>query len=40
MLTVEDKLVTHEGLGIVVRHCLGLFYTDGGMVGSWDPEWL
>ena len=39
-LTVEDKLVAHEGMGITAGQCFGLFYAENGMVGSWDPECL
>ena len=39
-LTVEDKLVDHEGLGFVVGRCLGPFYADDGMVGSRYLEWI
>ena len=37
-LTVEDKRVSHEGLGLVVGLFLGLFYADSGMVELQDPE--
>ena len=40
MLTVEDQLVTQEGLVVVVGMCLGLFYADYGVVGSQDQECL
>ena len=37
---VEEKLFAHEGLGLTVGQCLGLFYTNNSMVGSRYPEWL
>ena len=39
-VTVEDQLVTHEGLGPAVGRCLGLLYAYDGVVGSEDTEWL
>ena len=39
-LAVEDKLVAHEGMGIKAGQCLGLFYAENGIVGSWNPECL
>ena len=39
-LTVEDQLVSKEGLGLALGRCLGLFYAKARVVGSWDPEWL
>ena len=39
-LTVEDELVAHKELGLVVGRCLGLFYADDGMAESQYPEWL
>ena len=39
-LKLEDKLVAHEGLGLAVGHCLGMFNANNSMVGSWDLEWL
>ena len=38
--TVKEKLVKHEGLGLAVGRCLGLFYANDSMVGLRDPEWL
>ena len=38
MLMVEDQLLAQEGLA--VGRCLGLFYSDDGVVVSWDMEWL
>ena len=32
--TMEDQRVDHDGLGETVGWCLGVFYADGGMVGS------
>ena len=39
-MTVEDQLAAQEGLGLAVGRCLGLLYTDDGMVESRDTEWL
>ena len=39
-LTVEEKLVCHDVLGLAVRQCLGLFYSDNGMVVSRYLEWI
>ena len=36
-LMVENELVAHEGLGIAVGQCLGMFYGDNIMVGLRDP---
>ena len=40
LLMVEYQLVDQEGMGLVVGKCLGLFYTDNGVVGLWYMEWL
>ena len=37
-LTVEDQLVAQEVLGPAVGSCMGIFYTNNGVVGSRDPE--
>ena len=39
-LTVEEESTTHDGLGMVVERQMGMFYTDGGMIGSRDLEWI
>ena len=39
-LTVEDKSTTHEGLGMEVGRCTGVFYADDSMIVSKDPEWI
>ena len=39
-MTVEDRLVAQEGLGLTVGRCMGLFYAEDNVVGSWDKEWL
>ena len=39
-LAVEYQLVSHEGLGLLVGRCLGLFYADDIMVVLRGPEWL
>ena len=33
-------MVYQEVLLLVAGRCLGLFYSDGGVVGLWDPECL
>ena len=37
-VTVEDELVAHDGLGLVVGRCMGMFYMDDGMVESREPD--
>ena len=37
-MAVEDQRVDHEGLGETFGRCLGVFYSNDGMVGSQDPE--
>ena len=32
--------VAHNGLVEAVRWCLGIFYSDYGMIGSREPDWL
>ena len=39
-ITVEDQRVVHNGLVVTVRRCLKFLYADGGMVGSWDSDWI
>ena len=39
-LMVDDQLPAQEGLGITLWRCLVIFYANGGMVGSRDPNWL
>ena len=39
-LTVEYQLVAQEELGLEVRRCLGILYTDYGVVRSRDLDWL
>ena len=39
-IAVEYQLDLHEVLGLVLGVCIGLFYTDNRVVGSWDPECL
>ena len=39
-ISVEDKLVTHDGLGLEVGQCMGMFCTDDDLVGSQAPKWL
>ena len=38
-LMVEDQLVAQKRLELAVGRCLGLFYTNDGMVGSQSLEW-
>ena len=40
VLTVEDELVAHEGMGLAMGWCLGLFYDNKGMVGLRDTKWI
>ena len=40
VMTVEDQMVSQEGLGINVRICLGFFYANDCMVGAQDSEWI
>ena len=37
---MEDKLVAHEGLVLVVWQCLGIFYSKNRMGVLQDPVWL
>ena len=39
-MTVEDEWVIHNGLGHVVMWILGIFYSDDGLLGFHDPEWI
>ena len=39
-IEVKDQRVDHNRLGDAVGRCLGIFYSNDGMVGSRDPEWL
>ena len=39
-MTVDDELVAHERLGLLVMQFMGIFYADGVLVGLQDPEWL
>ena len=39
-MEVEEKSVIHDVLGYVVRWSLGVFYTDDGIIGSRDTEWI
>ena len=39
-LTVEEISTTHDGLGMTVGMCMGVFYVDDRMIRSRDPEWL
>ena len=39
-LTVEENSATHDGIGMVVGRCIGMFYADDSMIRSRDPEWL
>ena len=36
--TVEDQRVAHNGMGEAVGRCLGVFYSDDGMVASKDAK--
>ena len=39
-MTIEEQRVAHDGLGKTVGQCLGVFYTDDGMVRSRKPDWV
>ena len=42
-LTVHDgreKISAHDGLGLAVGQCMGMFYMDGILIRLQDPEWL
>ena len=39
-MTVEEQQVVHEVLGIAVGIFLGLFFSDNGVVGSRNLEWI
>ena len=39
-MTVEDQRVAHDGLVDTVGRCLGVFYSEDGMVRSRNPNWL
>ena len=39
-MTVEDKLVPHDRLGLVLGCSMGMFYAYYGMVDSRYPEWI
>ena len=39
-LTINNPAVTHDGVGDAVGQKLEVFYYDGGMISSHDPEWL
>ena len=40
VLTVEDQMITQEGLGLAVGRCLGIFYGENSVVVSRGLEWL
>ena len=39
-MTVEDQRVDHDGLGKTDGRCMSVFYSNDGMVDSWEPDWL
>ena len=39
-MTVEDQRVAHDGLQETYGQCLGLLYSDDGMVVSQDAYWM
>ena len=39
-MAVKDQLVAQEVMGLVVGSCMGIFYSNDGMVVSRDPGWL
>ena len=38
-MTMEDQMMSHDGLGEAVGWCLGFFYEYDSMVGSRDKDW-
>ena len=39
-MIVDDHRLDHDGLGDIVGWCLGVFYTNDGMVVSQYSDWL
>ena len=39
-LMVDDRASVHDVLVHALGWRLGVFYTDGGLMGYWFPEWL
>ena len=39
-MTLKDQRVAHDGLGDTVGRCLGVFYSNAGMVKSRDSDWI
>ena len=39
-MTVEDELVAHDGLGLMMGQCIGMFYANDGLVWSREQKWL
>ena len=39
-MTVEYQRVAHGGTGEAVGRCMGFFYSNDGIVGSRDSNWL
>ena len=39
-MTVEDQRVSHDGLEVNFRRCLGFLYANDGIVGSRDADWM
>ena len=37
---MEDDSATHDGLGVAIGRCTGLFYADAGIIVSRDQECL
>ena len=37
---VEEKLVAHDGLGLMMGQCIGMFYANDGLVWSREQKWL
>ena len=39
-MTTDYQLVAQDGMRLAARGCLVLLYTNNGVVGSHDPEWI
>ena len=39
-MTAKDQTVAQEVLGINMGRCLGVFYTNNGMVEAWESDCL
>ena len=39
-LTVEDDSAIRNGIGMAAGRIMVVFYADGGIIGSREPEWI